>query len=787
MANFYKYADNPTVYNGSNNQAFSNPNDFFAAGGAKDFSNVQTIKGSAPALLTPQAAVITPQSLQPAKPITLPQVTPDTTSANSMVSGIQKSVDNYNNLLTPTDAATKTAQASADTVTKRINDLIGLETGKGAEQITAEQTAGLPDLKKQLADINGQVTQRIANYNSAFNALENTPQQTAFTVGSKQQQLQRTEAADIGLLQARGLALQGNITAAQDTVNRAIDLKYSAYEAELTARGQQLTAIYSQLDKAQQKQAKAVELALADEKTKLADLKAKQKENLNTALVAGVNTKFVNQNGTFFSTADGTPFETPADFFKAAGVKSFEEAYQKGLVSDINNAKMQDINTIQQIIAKYPDAGVKVTDSLAIAKQKLKSSPTYKKDTYIAPRTGNYELTTDANGNSIIFNKDTGAVVNRESSQSTPSDSNATAVRDAFSAVGTRLTKDNRASAQQVLNQYLNRGDLEGAKQFIVSTSISALPAEQQNKAFGRLQAIDALDNIQSSLMEYKEAGGNTGFLKGSFEKITQKLGETTDPKLADIGNRIALSMIAYRNAVSGAAFTESEQKQYDSIFPSIKGNLELNLSKVNTLKDVFNLNQKSTLSTILGPRNYESIMNLNQNSQAPTTPPPAGEVWVKDKASGQIGSVPEKEYDPKLYDKLGFEQVGNTSVSKTMAAIGQYESGGNYKAIGPKTESGDQAYGKYQVMGGNIPSWTKEALGYSLTPQQFLNDAQAQDAVAEYKMGKLIALGHSLENVASIWFSGRPLAKAGNAKDITGTSVPKYAKNIRSIYNKLI
>ena len=68
-------------------------------------------------------------------------------------------------------------------------------------------------------------------------------------VGSKQQQLQRTQAADIGMLNARAQALQGNITAAQDTVNRAIDLKYYSVENELQTKLQQLSTIKDQLSR----------------------------------------------------------------------------------------------------------------------------------------------------------------------------------------------------------------------------------------------------------------------------------------------------------------------------------------------------------------------------------------------------------------------------------------------------------------------------------------------------------------------------------------------------------
>jgi len=73
----------------------------------------------------------------------------------------------------------------------------------------------------------------------------------------------------------------------------------------------------------------------------------------------------------------------------------------------------------------------------------------------------------------------------------------------------------------------------------------------------------------------------------------------------------------------------------------------------------------------------------------------------------------------------------------KIAEAIGEFESGGNYKAIGKETGKG-RAYGKYQVMSFNIPNWTKEALGKSMTIKQFLDNPQAQDQVAQYKLVKV-------------------------------------------------
>jgi hypothetical protein len=76
----------------------------------------------------------------------------------------------------------------------------------------------------------------------------------------------------------------------------------------------------------------------------------------------------------------------------------------------------------------------------------------------------------------------------------------------------------------------------------------------------------------------------------------------------------------------------------------------------------------------------------------------------------------------------------------------------------------GDRAYGAYQVMGKNIPSWTKEALGRELTPAQFLASRAAQDAVFNHRFGSYIAKTGNAQDAASMWHSGRPLKQAAAA-----------------------
>jgi hypothetical protein len=85
--------------------------------------------------------------------------------------------------------------------------------------------------------------------------------------------------------------------------------------------------------------------------------------------------------------------------------------------------------------------------------------------------------------------------------------------------------------------------------------------------------------------------------------------------------------------------------------------------------------------------------------------------------------------------------------------------------------------------MGANIPSWTKEALGRSMTPAEFLASPEAQERVFETQFGKSVAKYGNPADAASVWFSGRPLAKAGNASDVLGTTVPQYAQKFMAAY----
>lgn len=110
-------------------------------------------------------------------------------------------------------------------------------------------------------------------------------------------------------------------------------------------------------------------------------------------------------------------------------------------------------------------------------------------------------------------------------------------------------------------------------------------------------------------------------------------------------------------------------------------------------------------------------------------------------------------------------------TLDQLLAGVRQVESGGNYSVV-----NGIGAVGAYQVMKANIPSWTRKALGYSLTWQQFRDSKAAQDKVARVILGGYFRK-YGAEGAASMWFSGQPNPNS-RASD-GGNTVRQYVDKV--------
>jgi len=122
--------------------------------------------------------------------------------------------------------------------------------------------------------------------------------------------------------------------------------------------------------------------------------------------------------------------------------------------------------------------------------------------------------------------------------------------------------------------------------------------------------------------------------------------------------------------------------------------------------------------------------------------------------------------------------------------AIGQQESSGNYGAV----NKGSGAMGKYQIMpaniAGNKTGWDYQALGYDVTPAQFIASPQLQEKVAsKFLQGYYTKYGPAGAAVA--WYAGPSAAQKYANSGAAGTNGqaggnPSVSSYIQDILNKM-
>lgn len=284
-------------------------------------------------ILSQPNQLIPVSSIVPQPPLVIPQPQQGVDNAGAVVAGAKeatKSIEQYIKELIPPETETEKKYKN---IIGELEGLIPEQAGRGAALAAKEMELGVPEKRKMLADLNAQILSKSAQYDYTVQSIEGKPIPMDFIIG-QQAQVRKMQASEIGLLQARALGMQGQLEAAQETANRAIDLQYEVVEDKIKIKLQQLELVKPLLDKEETRFAEARRRKLEDEMRAIEEQKASQKTNLGIVLESGVAKRFMNRSGEFVRASDGKAYSTPEEFFKDAGVTSFQEAYAKGLVED---------------------------------------------------------------------------------------------------------------------------------------------------------------------------------------------------------------------------------------------------------------------------------------------------------------------------------------------------------------------------------------------------------------------------------------------------------------------
>jgi hypothetical protein len=140
--------------------------------------------------------------------------------------------------------------------------------------------------------------------------------------------------------------------------------------------------------------------------------------------------------------------------------------------------------------------------------------------------------------------------------------------------------------------------------------------------------------------------------------------------------------------------------------------------------------------------------------------------------------------------DLSNFEAPENELRALAQAIKDIESSGGDYTIRGPEMTRGayrgQRAMGAYQVMPGNLPQWSMQALGREVTEEEFMSSPEIQDTIFFDQMVRNYRRHGSWEDAASVWFTGRPVQEGSRRSDgyITGS---QYVQRFQTRFNQYL
>ncbi len=145
-------------------------------------------------------------------------------------------------------------QSTLSASEKAFNDLVAQISNKGTDKKTLENTLGVNDYTKQLADINTQIASKSVEFDTLINQNRDKSINSRI-IGGTEDKIIRDRGVELGGLTARAQAMQGNISTAKQTAEDTIAFQYAPLEQELELKKMQLERAYNTFDASEKKRA----------------------------------------------------------------------------------------------------------------------------------------------------------------------------------------------------------------------------------------------------------------------------------------------------------------------------------------------------------------------------------------------------------------------------------------------------------------------------------------------------------------------------------------------------
>lgn len=555
------------------------------------------------------------------------------TDMNSFVSGLkggQTSATNLGDIMNLTSPEVQTATQQNQGLTQKLLDQLSKLTGRSQQTEELTVKAGIPEAQKQLADLNVQIAQKTANFDKALVDEQGKPILNAI-IGGRTSLIQRQKAVELGGLSAVAQAMQGNISAAQNTIKETVQMEYQDQLDQIDSLKTQLEVNRQAMTDAQKELADKQSILLNERTRVLAEQATERSNVLSLATTAATN------GAPASVTSAMSKATTIADALSLGG--KYLSTQQKVTINDQLNANAAgyNIDTNGNLVSQTAgqvststgdvyDIGSYATDPTheikvqSILKNMGQMKSIEEMDAYIKSRYPNSPVTgqmiANAAGKYGVSWEMMMAIMEQDSSFGTAgkavrtfnpgnvgnTDSGATANYGNWQAGVDAVAKNlawrkvektaTNGINNEALNVILGSGKFTKDQTAAIKNSIQngedpyiviknqakqLLSGTNQTEVEKYEVIAEQLNDLDSLMKDYYANGGKTNLFTGNIEKTINKLGEVKDPKLVSIAVNIASSLQAYRNAISGTAYSEQEGKDIASIFPGINKSEGLN------------------------------------------------------------------------------------------------------------------------------------------------------------------------------------------------------------------
>lgn len=327
-------------------------------------------------------------------------------------------------------------------------------------------------------------------------------------------------------------------------------------------------------------------------------------------------------------------------------------------------------------------------------------------------------------------------------------------------AVATIPTKFKQEAFVNAMSRARNDADKIS---IMASTVLANADAPTRTDFINQSVAIKQIDKAIKAI----EEGAQTGFLNNGAQYTFNLFGKDYDPNLAKVASYITSAVQPYRNSITGAAWGNQEDTEYQALFGSTKYSPEELLSRLERVKEIMIDKSIGALDAEIDPLGALQGDSTFGGSMTETLTP------------DEIEFLRNEGYSNEEIKSISFSQVGNTSASISKA-IAEQESSNNYQAV--NKDSG--ALGKYQIM----PA-TLKGLGYNVSDQEFLRNPRLQ----EEAHAKLIAeldkrYNGNIDKILADYYGGPRMARiVGTPKaDIPQGEYPSVNQYVAQVKQKL-